>query len=96
MIILCGLYLQNNVAVEVPGTFHLHQCSSAAQEAPVYDLSATVHHAGTMTGGHYWAQCRSPADGKVYACNDSTVRLDAITSDPSRTAFVLFYKLRDA
>ena len=73
-------------------------CSMAARKQarkPVYNLTAVTNHSGSMSGGHYTAQCRSALDSSWYDCNDSSVRPDKFVEGPSGSAYVLFYRLQD-
>ncbi|KAL0023705.1 hypothetical protein WJX79_004777 [Trebouxia sp. C0005] len=73
-------------------------CSMAARKQarkPVYNLTAVTNHSGSMSGGHYTAQCRSALDNSWYDCNDSSVRPDKFVEGPSSSAYVLFYRLQD-
>ncbi len=58
-----------------------------------YELYGVSHHAGTLTGGHYWASVK---DGNQwFTLNDSTASKvsDVFTSDENKkTAYLLFYR----
>lgn len=47
----------------------------------VYDLVGQVEHAGTLSGGHYWARGLR-ADSRVYLLNDTGVSLSYFTPTP--------------
>ena len=64
-------------------------------QKPVYKLTAITNHSGSMSGGHYTAQCRSALDDEWYNCNDSSVRPDNHIDGPSSSAYLLFYRLQD-
>jgi ubiquitin carboxyl-terminal hydrolase 4/11/15 len=56
-----------------------------------YKLYASVHHSGTMTGGHYTANIVDP-DGKWWTFNDESVYPKATNENGADTAYVLLYR----
>lgn len=58
-----------------------------------YQLRAVCHHEGVCSDrGHYWADCRTVADGRWRRFNDCVVTDVSCPSGPSATAFLLFYE----
>jgi len=58
----------------------------------IYKLYGVVHHIGSSTGGHYWANCKNE-NQKWYCYNDANVT--EITEDKSAnqsTSYILFYE----
>ena len=67
-----------------------------AQSDHVYDLYATVHHVGTMNGGHYVSTCRVEGEGdNWYQFNDRNVTPIDEKQLVSQTGYILFYKRRE-
>lgn len=68
---------------------------AVAVDAPIYDLYAVDNHFGGLGGGHYTAFAKSPADGKWYEFDDSSVRPVANPETvKSSSAYLLFYRRR--
>lgn len=68
---------------------------AVAVDRPIYDLYAVDNHFGGLGGGHYTAFAKSPADGKWYEFDDSSVRPVANPeSVKSASAYLLFYRRR--
>ncbi len=68
---------------------------AVAVDKPIYDLYAVDNHFGGLGGGHYTAFAKSPADGKWYEFDDSSVRPVANPeSVKSASAYLLFYRRR--
>eukprot|EP00798_Chlamydomonas_sp_ICE-L_P019858 gene19858-26553_t len=60
---------------------------------PVYQLISISHHSGSLEGGHYTASAKSPVDDQWRYFNDTSVRKDNTPTNPSASAYVLFYRL---
>lgn len=68
---------------------------AVAVDRPIYDLYAVDNHFGGLGGGHYTAFAKSPADGKWYEFDDSSVRPVANPETvKSASAYLLFYRRR--
>lgn len=68
---------------------------AVAVDRPIYDLYAVDNHFGGLGGGHYTAFAKSPADGKWYEFDDSSVRPVANPETvKSSSAYLLFYRRR--
>lgn len=68
---------------------------AVAVDRPIYDLYAVDNHFGGLGGGHYTAFAKSPADGKWYEFDDSSVRPMANPEQvKSSSAYLLFYRRR--
>ncbi|GAC99907.1 ubiquitin carboxyl-terminal hydrolase 2 [Pseudozyma hubeiensis SY62] len=68
---------------------------AVAVDRPIYDLYAVDNHFGGLGGGHYTAFAKSPADGKWYEFDDSSVRPVANSEAvKSSSAYLLFYRRR--
>ncbi len=68
---------------------------AVAVDSPIYDLYAVDNHFGGLGGGHYTAFAKSPADGKWYEFDDSSVRPVANPETvKSSSAYLLFYRRR--
>jgi len=62
----------------------------------LYDLYAISNHMGGMGGGHYTAYCKNLQTGKWWSHDDSRVSLITPTDIRSSSAYVLFYRRREA
>jgi hypothetical protein len=75
---------------------------SGEEPPPIYDLIGVSNHHGTLNGGHYVAHVdtdygRSQGQSPRWMCfNDARVSLAQAVHIAGPTAYVLFYKLRDA
>ncbi|EPQ26366.1 uncharacterized protein PFL1_06014 [Pseudozyma flocculosa PF-1] len=68
---------------------------AVAIDAPIYDLYGVDNHFGGLGGGHYTAYAKSPADGKWYEFDDSSVRpVPNPETVKSSSAYLLFYRRR--
>lgn len=63
---------------------------------PLYDLYAVSLHSGGLGGGHYTAICKNSASNKWFNFNDSFVSSANATDAVTTSAYVLFYKRRNA
>jgi ubiquitin carboxyl-terminal hydrolase 4/11/15 len=62
----------------------------------IYDLYAVSNHFGSLSFGHYTANCKNPLTGQWYDFNDSSVsKIDSPGDVVSGAAYVLYYKRRD-
>ena len=81
----------------------------AQQEPPVYDLFAVSNHMGGLGkkegkkkgncikgGGHYTAYAKNYTNGKWYVFDDSSTSEIKAESVKTSSAYVLFYRRRDA
>ncbi len=87
--------LQITAEVEAPRTLGLSAYSTAEAHVPKFELRAMTHHAGSLSGGHYWTQCKSAVDGFWYLCNDSTVQASSPNTESYKTPHMAFYRLQD-
>ena len=72
----------------------VNKLSSGQQ--PIYDLYGVINHFGGMGGGHYTAYAKSSSQGKWYQFDDSSVSETSESSVVTRSAYVLFYRRKDA
>eukprot|EP00736_Rhodelphis_marinus_P008417 Rmarinus@m.3361 len=68
---------------------------SAPRACTTYDLTAVCNHMGGMGGGHYTAFCMRE-DGEWYNFDDARCTAMAAASLQGPSAYVLFYRRRDA
>ena len=62
----------------------------------VYDLFGVVCHSGSLYGGHYTAYCYNPVHGRWFDYNDSWVSAASEKDVVDASAYILFYRRRDA
>jgi len=67
--------------------------STLCRDDLVYDLYATVHHSGSLNGGHYTSHAL--VDSKWKHFNDASVSNASVAALQSSTAYILFYARRD-
>ena len=68
--------------------------ADADGEELIYDLTGVAHHHGLIWGGHYTADCKSPADGQWRNFNDSKASPTSAEQAMQKSAYVLFYRRR--
>ena len=68
----------------------------AEGQSHVYDLYGVVCHSGSLYGGHYTAYCYNPVVGRWLDYNDSWVSGAAEKDVVDASAYILFYRRRDA
>jgi len=58
-----------------------------------YTLIGTVNHGGSLSGGHYTAECMNTNNRKWYNFNDSSVRETSMNKEESESSspYILFY-----
>jgi len=58
-----------------------------------YTLIGTVNHGGSLSGGHYTAECMNTNNRKWYNFNDSSVRETSMNKEEeeSSSPYILFY-----
>jgi ubiquitin C-terminal hydrolase len=67
-------------------------CPTTAESHPRYTLISTIHHVGTMNGGHYYSNVRK-LNGKWLNFNDDQVRLMNNFNDINKkSAYLLIYQ----
>ena len=91
--------MQNCATVEVPDVLDLHRWRSTRtrqqqRQNPVYDLVAVVKHDGTLSSGHYTAECWSAQTQQWVTCNDSSVTPLSQRSVCCSQAYMLVYRLQ--
>jgi ubiquitin C-terminal hydrolase len=74
-----GFFRKNNQAICIPFGEDLLDLSEYTEgyekDVSNYDLHCIGLHSGNMNGGHYYAYCKNPSNGKFYEYNDSSVTL---------------------
>ena len=69
------------------------QSPQFGQEDLVYDLYGTIEHTGTLSSGHYTANCFNSVKNKWMHFDDRKVTdVDDSSKIVSENAYVLFYK----
>eukprot|EP01028_Stygiella_incarcerata_P007492 TRINITY_DN3102_c0_g1_i1.p1 TRINITY_DN3102_c0_g1~~TRINITY_DN3102_c0_g1_i1.p1 ORF type:complete len:958 (+),score=216.20 TRINITY_DN3102_c0_g1_i1:428-2875(+) len=68
----------------------------AKRKSHLYDLYAISNHYGGLGGGHYVAHVKNHMDGHWYLCDDSRVQKVSASELETRSAYVLFYRLRES
>ena len=66
------------------------------ENPPLYDLYAVSLHSGGLGGGHYTAICKNSASNRWFNFNDSYVSSASANDAVTASAYVLFYKRRNA
>lgn len=70
--------------------------STPSKSGQVYDLRGVIHHIGGLSSGHYYATCYNPyKNGAWVLYDDEDVKLSKSEEIISKTAYVLFYELRE-
>jgi len=64
-------------------------------EPVLYDLIGVSNHFGSLNGGHYTASCLNQVTGEWSYYNDSSVGGCSKSQVVSRSAYLLFYRLRE-
>lgn len=72
-------FKKNNRSIQLPFGEDLLDISEYTEgyekDCAHYDLHAIGIHSGGMSGGHYYAYCKNPQNGKFYEYDDSSVTL---------------------
>uniref|UniRef100_A0A6G1SB64 Ubiquitin carboxyl-terminal hydrolase n=1 Tax=Aceria tosichella TaxID=561515 RepID=A0A6G1SB64_9ACAR len=74
---------------------YVHNPDQKKQELVNYDLIGVANHFGGLGGGHYTAYAKNATQNAWYSFDDALVCPTTATNVVTRSAYVLFYQLRE-
>jgi len=84
---------KNSNRIKIDDKIKFETDESKSSTSIQYSIYAIINHSGTLSFGHYTAQCLGLKDNNWYNLNDSRVFLTRNPCEfPSEDCYILFYK----